>query len=117
MTAVVKTKLIFLDSDSVVENDGIGHSFNVQVPSGQLQAGDGQFLRISLQNFNMIKNFYNINESNNGWVITSRNSFLLMDNQDPPQPVYKRYTKCSVLLFWRQEEPSLCLPIGGRNYK
>ncbi len=74
MTAVVKTKLLFLDSDSVAQNDGIGSSFQIQVPSGQITAGDGQFLRVSLQNFSMLKNFYNVNEHNNAWVVTSKNN-------------------------------------------
>jgi hypothetical protein len=64
MTQVVKSRLLFLDSDSVV-TDGIGTDFRVSIPSGQITAGDGQFLRISLQNFSMLKNFYNINENNN----------------------------------------------------
>ena len=64
MTAIVKSRLVFLDSDSVVTN-GIGTDFRVSFPSGQITAGDGQFLRVSLQNFSMLKNFYNINENNN----------------------------------------------------
>ena len=64
MTAVLKTKLIFLDSDSVV-TDGVGTDFRVNFPSGQITAGDGQFLRISLQNFSMLRNFYSINPNNN----------------------------------------------------
>ena len=64
MTAVVKSRLLFLDSDSVV-TDGLGTDFRVSIPSGQITAGDGQFMRISLQNFSMLKNFYNINENNN----------------------------------------------------
>jgi hypothetical protein len=64
MTAVLKTKLVFLDSDSVV-TDGVGTDFRVNFPSGQITCGDGQFLRISLQNFSMLRNFYSINEHNN----------------------------------------------------
>lgn len=73
MTAIVKTKLLFLDSDSV-SSDGTGTKFNVQIPSGQITAGDGQFMRISLQDFSMLKNFYNINQNNNTWVVTSKNN-------------------------------------------
>lgn len=64
MTSVIKTKLVFLDSDSVVTN-GVGTDFSISFPSGQITAGDGQFLRISLQNFSMLRNFYSINENNN----------------------------------------------------
>ncbi len=74
MTAVVNTTLMFLDSDSVVAESGIGQQFKVQVPSGQIKAGDGQFMRISLQNFSMLKNFYNLNKNNNAWVVTSKNN-------------------------------------------
>ena len=62
MTSIVKQKLVFLDSDAVsLEGDDL----HVNFPSGQITAGDGQFLRISLQSFSMIKNFYNINSTNN----------------------------------------------------
>jgi len=62
MTAIVKSRLVFLDSDAVsIEGDKLQASF----PSGQITAGDGQFLRVSLQSFSMIKNFYNINPTNN----------------------------------------------------
>ena len=64
MTAVLKTRLVFLDSDSIV-TDGVGTDFRVNFPSGQITAGDGQFLRISLQNFSMLRNFYSINPNNN----------------------------------------------------
>ena len=64
MTEIVKSRLVFVDSDSVV-NDGVGTDFNISFPSGQISAGDGQFLRISLQNFSMLRNFYSINENNN----------------------------------------------------
>ena len=73
MTAVVKSRLVFLDSDSVV-TDGVGTDFRVAFPSGQISAGDGQFLRMSLQNFSMLKNFYNINKNNNGVAVRTQST-------------------------------------------
>lgn len=60
---VVSDFNLFLDSDQNV--NGKGDNFNALLSSAGIQAGDGQFIRLSLQSFNAYKNFYNINGNNN----------------------------------------------------
>ena len=40
-----------------------------QKPKNEIKASDGQFLRVSLQSFNMFKNFYNVNTFNSEFVL------------------------------------------------
>lgn len=54
---------LFIDSDNIAI--GKGDNFNVALNSAGVQAGDGQFIRLSLQSFNCYKNWYDINTNNN----------------------------------------------------
>lgn len=54
---------LYLDSENL--QSGKGDDFRANMGSGGITAGDGQFIRLTLQSFNMYKNFYNVNANNN----------------------------------------------------
>jgi len=54
---------LYVDSDELT--NGRGDDFLVPLNSAGISAGDGQFIRLSLQSFNCYKNFYNVNANNN----------------------------------------------------
>jgi hypothetical protein len=64
MTEVIKSRLVFIDSDST-QLDGVGDDFQINFPPGIFSSKSGQFLRLTLQDFHCIKNFYNVNSHNN----------------------------------------------------
>lgn len=64
---VVSSYNLFIDSDNALS--GKGDEFVVQVANAGMLAGDGQFIRINLESFNMFKNFYNINENNQDFTL------------------------------------------------
>jgi hypothetical protein len=54
---------LYVDSEELT--NGRGDDFIVPLNSAGINAGDGQFIRLSMQSFNMYKNFYNVNANNN----------------------------------------------------
>ena len=54
---------MFVDSDNALV--GRGDDFLVQVGNAGIHCGDHQFIRVSLETFNMYKNFYGVNMNNN----------------------------------------------------
>ena len=46
-----------------------------------MQAGDGQFLRLTLVNFNMYNNIYNVNSTNNQFRVVSRYGAIGTESQ------------------------------------
>ena len=64
---VVNDFNLFCDSQDI--QVGKGDDFRVNLGSAGIQAGDGQFIRLSLLSFNMYKNFYNVNDNNNRWTV------------------------------------------------
>ena len=65
---VVSDFNLFCDSQDI--QVGKGDDFRVNLGSAGIQAGDGQFIRLSLLSFNSYKNFYNINPNNNQFTIS-----------------------------------------------
>lgn len=63
MATLLKSKLIFVDSDFSV--NGQGDDFALDFHPTALQAGERQFIRMTLQEFHGYKNWYNINSTNN----------------------------------------------------
>jgi hypothetical protein len=49
---------------------GKGDDFRVNLGSAGITAGDGQFIKLTLQSFNMYKNFYNVNPNNSLFTIS-----------------------------------------------
>jgi len=59
---------LYCDSQDI--QVGKGDDFRVNLGSAGIQAGDGQYIKLSLQSFNMYKNFYNVNDNNNLFTIS-----------------------------------------------
>ena len=59
---------LFVDSQDL--QSGRGDDFRVNLGSAGIQAGDGQFIKLTLQSFNMYKNHYNVNANNNLFTIS-----------------------------------------------
>jgi len=68
MGEIVNDFNLFVDSEHM--QSGAGDDFKVNLGSGGIQAGDGQYIKLSLQSFNMYKNFYNVNANNNAFTIS-----------------------------------------------
>ena len=60
---------MFIDSTS---GSGQGDEFNLELGANMLQAQDGQFMRLTLVNFNMYNNLYRVNNTNNKFRVVSR---------------------------------------------
>jgi hypothetical protein len=65
---VVSDFNLYCDSENL--QSGKGDDFRVNLGSAGITAGDGQFIRLTLQSFNMYKNFYNVNPNNNQFTIS-----------------------------------------------
>ena len=63
MATLLKSKLVFIDSDFSV--NGNGDDFALDFHPTAIQAGERQFVRMTLQEFHGYKNWYNINSTNN----------------------------------------------------
>jgi len=60
---------LFIDTTS---GAGKGDEFNLELGANMLQAQDGQFMRLTLVNFNMYNSIYPVNATNNKFRIVSR---------------------------------------------
>ena len=60
---VVNSMNIFVDSENALT--GRGDNFLVDIGHAGINVSDGQFLRVTLESFNMYKNFYGVNQYNN----------------------------------------------------
>jgi len=70
---------LYCDSQDI--QSGKGDDFRCNLGSAGISAGDGQFIRLTLQSFNQYKNHYNVNPNNNiftisGVITTGTVSFL-----------------------------------------
>jgi len=61
---IIKSFNLFLDSHNVRNNDK-GDDMIFTLARNPINASDGQVIKISLQNFNMYRNFYTVNANNN----------------------------------------------------
>jgi hypothetical protein len=77
---IVKSQNLFLDSD--MHHDTVstnGDNFEVHLNHINVDAAKGQFIRLTLTNFSMFKNFTNVNQHNN--------RFVLRDGTNNPQEI------------------------------
>ena len=61
--AIVSSRNLFIDSSNNIS--GQGDNFVLELSGHTIFAGDGQILRLTLLNFNMYNNTYEVNDSNN----------------------------------------------------
>ena len=68
---IVNSYNLFIDSAKDAGGAaGKGDSFSLQLGADSIQAQDGQFLRLTLQEFSMYTNFYMINLNNSRFRLT-----------------------------------------------
>ena len=71
MSQIVHSRNLFIDTTSG-NNQSQGDDFNLELGANMLQAQDGQYMRLTLVNFNMYNNIYNVNATNNQFRVVSR---------------------------------------------
>ena len=64
-TAIANSFNIFVDSERLRPPSSTGENLRLELGNAPITCGDNQFLRISLQSFNMYKTWYNVNTNNN----------------------------------------------------
>ena len=69
MSHIISSRNVFIDTTS---GSGKGDEFNLELGANMLQAQDGQHMRLTLVNFNMYNNIYNVNATNNQFRVVSR---------------------------------------------
>ena len=67
MSHIVHSRNLFIDTTNG-NNQSQGDDFNLELGANMLQAQDGQYMRLTLVNFNMYNNIYNVNATNNSSV-------------------------------------------------
>jgi hypothetical protein len=69
---IVNSFNLFVDSAKDVGGKaGKGDSFSLQLGAESIQCADGQFLRLTLQEFSMFTNFYGVNTNNGRFRLTN----------------------------------------------
>ena len=76
MSHIIHSRNLFIDTTS---GSGKGDEFNLELGANMLQAQDGQYLKMTLVNFNMYNSIYPVNATNNQFRVVSR--------YGPPQDV------------------------------
>lgn len=93
MTAVAKkTQLLFIDSDnggSPIDPNG---EFQVNLPAHSFNLEPNEFLRFTLVDFHMYKNFYNVNLNNNCLMVSGDNGATYEEIRLTPKN-YKNYNE------------------------
>jgi len=70
-TAVVNSFNIFIDSGRYTTSQSRGDHIHLPLSDTPISCADNQFLRLTLQDFNMVKNFTNVNKHNSVFEIKS----------------------------------------------
>ena len=66
---------LFVDSGRALQSDSTGDNIKFALNHHPISCGDNQFIRLSVQNFQMYKSWYNVNNNNNKFRINSSQSF------------------------------------------
>lgn len=93
MTArLAKTRLLFIDSDNGGSTINPQGEFKVQLPTHALDLKPNEYLRFSLVDFHMYKNFYNINATNNCIMVSVDGGSTYEEIRIPPKN-YENYNE------------------------
>ena len=69
MEQIVNSYNIFIDSSHAITSGCKGDDFHVNLQDSGVHAGDGQIIRLTLDNFSMHKNFYDVNATNSTFIV------------------------------------------------
>ena len=115
--AVVSSRNLFIDSSTNIS--GEGDNFVLEMSGHTISAGDGQILRLTLVNFNMYNNTYEVNDSNNlvqGSIVVNNTRTINFDFRLP----VRNYPNLATMSRefqqkFRDELVSQCRVISGNN--
>lgn len=79
MEQIVNSYNLFIDSSHAITSGSKGDDFHVNLQDSGVHAGEGQIIRITLDNFSMHKNFYDVNATNSTFKVKTN---LLPDGKD-----------------------------------
>ena len=65
MEQITSSYNLFVDSSTGHNAQSKGDDYIVNLQDAGVHAGEGEFIRMTLNNFSMAKNFFDINETNN----------------------------------------------------
>lgn len=68
-TAIVNSFNIFVDSGRCITSQSTGDDIHLLLSQTPIHCADNQSLRLTLQDFNMVKNFTNVNEYNSRFLV------------------------------------------------
>lgn len=92
-TTVINSFNIFIDSGRCISSQSKGDDMHLSLGEmGGISCADNQFLRLTLQDFNMVKNFTNVNRSNNTFRVIINNN-LVTDSNGAPSALDNRNFK------------------------
>ena len=69
MEQIVNSYNLFVDSSHAVTSGSKGDDFHVNLQDSGVHAGDGQIIRVNLQEFSMKKNFFDVNATNSRFKV------------------------------------------------
>ena len=69
MEQIVNSYNLFVDTSHAVTSGSKGDDFHVNLQDSGVHAGDGQIIRVTLDNFSMNKNFFDVNATNSTFTL------------------------------------------------
>ena len=81
-TAIVNSFNIFVDSGRCINSQSAGDDIHLPLSETPIHCADNQFLRLTLQDFNMVKNFTNVNKYNSQFTVIEPDGSLNEHNLD-----------------------------------
>ena len=92
-TTVINSFNIFIDSGRCISSQSKGDDMHLSLGEmGGISCADNQFLRLTLQDFNMVKNSTNVNRHNNTFRVIINNN-LVTDSSGAPSALDNRNFK------------------------
>jgi hypothetical protein len=69
MEQIVNSYNLFVDTSHAITSGSKGDDFHVNLQDSGVHAGDGQIIRVNLQEFSMNKNFFDVNATNSSFKV------------------------------------------------
>ncbi len=71
---VTQTYNLFIDSSRNRSSGSKGDDYSINLQDSGVQAGNGEYIRLSLDNFSMAKTFSNVSLTNNNFIVRAQNA-------------------------------------------
>ncbi len=89
MEQIINSYNIFVDTSHAITSGSKGDDFHVNLQDSGVHAGDGQIIRVNLQEFSMYKNFFDVNMTNSKFKVRA---FDTSGNEVAGSPIEKSLT-------------------------